>query len=495
MAAAAQDAEPVAIVDIGSNSVRLVAYERLSRSPTPILNEKVLCGLGRGVGTTGLLGAEAVERALAALRGFKVLCRNLGVGGVHVLATAAARDASNGPDFLRAASGAIGAEIELIDGAREAELSALGVCSGFHGPDGVVGDMGGGSLELADVRGSAIGRGVSLPLGGLALLDASRGSPKRAGRIARDHLARAAPIAALEGRSFFAVGGTWRALAKLHMRARNYPLTVMHGYSLPAAEALMLGALVERTDGEDSAAAVASSRRPLLAYGAAALEEIVRLGRPREVVISAMGVREGMLFERLGAAERRRDPLLAAAAEVNALRSRSPGHGPDLCAWTDGFVTAAGLVESAEDRRLRHAACLMADVAWRAHPDHRSDYALNAVATGTFAGVDHPGRAFLALAVTYRHLGADADAGPGLRSLLTPQRLERARLLGAAMRIAYLLSAAMAGVLPRTALRSTRGRLTLVLPPDLADLAGERCLARLRQLGKLIGRDTEVRVG
>ena len=497
MTEAARDAAPVAIVDIGSNSVRLVAYERLSRSPTPILNEKVLCGLGRGVGTTGLLGAEAVERALAALRGFKVLCRNLGVGDVHVLATAAARDASNGPDFLRAATGAIGAEIELIDGAREAELSALGVCSGFHGADGVVGDMGGGSLELADVRGTEIGRGVSLPLGGLALLDASRGSVKRAGRIARDHLARAMPVGGMEGRSFFAVGGTWRALAKLHMRARNYPLTVMHGYSLPAADALTLGALVERSDGEDlgAIAAVASSRRPLLAYGAVALEEIVRLGRPREVVISAMGVREGMLFERLGAAERRRDPLLAAAAEVNALRSRSPGHGLDLCAWTDGFMTAAGLAETPEDRRLRHAACLMADIAWRAHPDHRSDYALNAVATGTFSGVDHPGRAFLALAVTYRHLGSDADVGPGLRSLLTPQRLERARLLGAAMRIAYLVSAAMAGVLPRTALRCSRGKLTLVLPPDLADLAGERCLARLRQLGKLIGRDAEARVG
>ena len=438
-----------------------------------------------------------MERALSALRGFRVLCRNLGVVDVHVLATAAARDARNGPDFLRAATAAIGAEIELIDGRREAELSALGVCSGFHEADGVVGDMGGGSLELADVRKSAIGGGVSLPLGGLALLDASRGSPKRAGRIARDHLAQAAPIGALEGRSFFAVGGTWRALAKLHMRSRNYPLTVMHGYSLPPADALGLGALIERIDGEDlnAIAAVASARRPLLAYGAAALEEIVRLGRPREIVVSAMGVREGMLFERLGAEERRRDPLLSSAAEVNALRSRSPGHGRDLCAWTDAFVRAAELAESAEDGRLRHAACLMADIAWRAHPDHRSDYALNAVATGTFAGVDHPGRAFLALAVTYRHLGADADVGAGLRSLLTPQRLERARVLGAAMRIAYLVSAAMADVLPRTALRCSRTKLTLALPPDLADLASERCLARLRQLGKLIGREAEVRIG
>ena len=488
---------PVAIVDIGSNSVRLVAYECLSRSPTPIFNEKVLCGLGKGVASTGLLGSEAMERALSALRAFRVLCRNLGVADVHVLATAAARDARNGPAFLDAAAAAVGADIELIGGTREAELSALGVSSGFHEADGVVGDMGGGSLELIDLRRTGLGRGVSLPLGGLALLDASKGSPKRAARIARDHLMRGAPLKALDGRAFFAVGGTWRALAKLHMKSRGYPLNVMHGYSMPAAEALGLGALVERADAEDpgAIAAVPSARRPLLAYGAAVLEEIIRLGRPRDVVISAMGVREGLLFERLAAEQRRQDPLLAAARDLNAQRSRSPGHGTDLCAWTDAFYASSGLAETAAETRLRHAACLMADVAWRAHPDYRGDHALSAIANGTFAGVDHPGRAFLALAVTFRHGGGDGEAQAGLRALLTPQALERARLLGASMRVAYLVSAAMGGVLPRTALRCSRARVTLALPADLADLASERCVARLKQLARLVGRDAEVRVG
>ena len=492
----AAPAKPVAIVDIGSNSVRLVAYERLSRSPTPIFNEKVLCGLGKGVGTTGLLGAEAMDRALGALRAFKVLCRNLGVVDIRVLATAAARDARNGPAFLDAAAAALGAEIELIGGTREAELSALGVSSGFHGADGVVGDMGGGSLELVDVRGRQIGRGVSLALGGLALLDASRGSPKRAARIARDALTRAAPMRALEGRTFYAVGGTWRALAKLHMRARNYPLNVMHGYAIPAAEALALGALVERSDGQDlpALAAVASARRPLLAYGAAVLDEVIRLGRPREVVISAMGVREGLLFERLEPASRDEDPLLSAAREINEQHARHVGHGPDLCAFTDRFVAAAGLPETPDDVRLRHTACLLADIAWRAHPDYRSDHALSAIANGTFSGIDHAGRAFLALAVSSRHGSGESDAQAGLRALLSPQRLERARLLGATMRVAYQLSAAMGGVLPRTALSCSKTRLTLALPVDLADLASERCLGRLKQLAKLVGRDAEVRI-
>jgi len=490
------NATPVAIIDIGSNSVRLVAYERLSRSLTPIFNEKVLCGLGKGVSTTGLLGDEAMERALAALRAFKVLCRNMSVTDIHVLATAATRDARNGAAFLEAATAALGTGIALIDGTREAELSALGVASGFHRADGIVGDMGGGSLELIDVRRMKLGKGVSLPLGGLALLDASRNSPKRAHKIARHHLAKAAPMKGLEGRTFYAVGGTWRALAKLHMRQRNYPLNVMHGYVIPAAEAVAFGSLVERVDVEslNSIGAVSSARRPLLAYGAAVLEAVIRQGRPKDIVISAMGVREGMLFERLGPKEQDLDPLLAAAEELNSLRSRSPGHGPDLCSWTDGFFKSAQFDEAGGDTRLRHAACLMADIAWRAHPDYRSDHALNVIANGTFAGVDHPGRAFLALAVTYRHTGIDHDVSPQLRALISAPQLDRARILGGAMRVAYLVSAAMAGVLSRTSLTCSRAKLTLTLPHDLADLASERCAARLRQLAKLIGRDGEVKI-
>ena len=492
-----RSAAPVAIVDIGSNSVRLVAYEALSRTPVPVFNEKVLCGLGRGVATTGLLADDSVARALAALRTFRLLCRNIGVTDVHVLATAAVRVARNGADFLRAATEALGAEIELLQGAREAELSALGVASGFHEADGIVGDMGGGSLELIDLNRLTPGQGVSLPLGGLALFDASKGSPKRAHRIARDSLAHAAPMRLLRGRTFYAVGGTWRALAKLHMRQRNYPLDVMHGYVIAAAEADAFGSLVERVDADSlsSIAAVSSARRPLLAYGAAVLEAVIRQGRPREIVVSAMGVREGMLFERLAHHERQADPLLAAARDVNERRSRDPGHGTDLCAWTDAFLASARFDETKGERRLRHAACLLADVAWQAHPDHRAAYALSLIANGNFAGIDHPGRVFLALAVTYRHSGLDADPSPQLRALLSPPALDRARILGAVLRVGYLLSAAMSGVLPRMPLDCVRGKVALTLPRDLADLASDRCVGRLKQLAKLIGREAEVRVG
>ena len=206
---AAAAGRPVAIVDIGSNSVRLVAYDTLDRSPTPSFNEKALCALGHGVVSTGKLSKGAIVKALAALRRFRVLIELMGVEDVHVIATAAARDAANGPEFLRAAREALGGlEVKLLSGQREATLSAFGVLSGIHDPDGVVGDLGGGSLELIDVKGGVAGEGISLPLGGLALMDASQRSPKAAAKIARDALAGCRNLDALQGRTFYAVGGT-----------------------------------------------------------------------------------------------------------------------------------------------------------------------------------------------------------------------------------------------------------------------------------------------
>lgn len=489
--------DPVAIVDIGSNSVRLVAYEGLTRAPNPIFNDKLLAGLGKGVATTGRLNEEGVVRALKALERFRVLCRNMKVRDIHVLATAAARDATNGAEFLKAASQAIGTKIELLSGERESQLSAMGVVSGFHKPDGVVGDLGGGSLELADVHGDKLGKGVSLPLGGLALMDVSRNSPKKAQKIVRDALSDVKMLRKLQGRTFYAVGGTWRALARLHMCQRNYPLNVMHGYVIPSRDAADFASLVERVNADAlvSIESVAAGRRPLLAYGAVVLEEIIRIAKPKEIVVSALGLREGLLFERLSKADRKKDPLIEAARDLNILRSRSPRHGEELFAWTDRFIKASELVETEDEKRLRHAACLLSDIGWRAHPDYRGEQALNIIANAAFVAIDHPGRAFIALAASYRHMSSDHNAAPHLRTVATARLLDRARLLGAATRVAYAISAAMPDVLPRTKLTCTRLKLTLHIPSDLAPLANDRLASRLKALAKIIGRESEIKIG
>ena len=489
---------PIAVIDIGSNSVRLVVYEGLTRSPTPIFNEKVLCGLGREVQTTGLLAADAVDKALAALRRFRALCDRMEIAQLWSIATAAARDASNGKSFVSEAERICGCKIDVLSGKREAELSALGVVSGFHRPDGIVGDLGGGSLELTEVHGHRIKGGVTLPLGGLALQDVSAKSIKKAERIVKKALDDARLLEGGAGRTFYAIGGTWRALARLHMWQTGYPLHVMHGYRLPAKEASDFSSLVHRVDPEmlSQIEVVTDARRPLLAYAALVLEYLVRTARPKDVVISALGVREGLLYSMLDPREREKDPLIAAASELNLLRSRSPAHGEELTAWTDRFMASSGIEETADERRLRHAACLLADIGWRAHPDYRGEQSLNIIANAAFVAIDHPSRAYIALAVFFRHVGlVDEELSPRLRELASTRVLDRARVLGAALRVAYLVSASMPGVLPKTPMLVERGRLVLRFDNGLKALAGERVFIRLRQLARLVGREPVMEAG
>jgi exopolyphosphatase / guanosine-5'-triphosphate,3'-diphosphate pyrophosphatase len=490
---------PVAVIDIGSNSVRLVAYEGLSRSPAALFNEKALCGLGREVQSTGLLPADAVDHALATLKRYSTLCATMGVKKIFAIATAACREAKNGGAFVKLAQRAIGAEIDVLSGGREAELTALGVISGVHRADGVVGDLGGGSLELIDVHGTRARHGLTRPLGGLALADISARSVKKAEKFVRKTLSPLPVLKACHGRRFYAVGGTWRSLARLHMWQTAYPLHVMHGYAIDADEALEFARLLHRVDVEtlSNIEVVASARRPLLPYAALVLEYILRIGKPRQVVFSALGVREGLLYSFLKERDREKDPLIEAARNLNRLRSRSPRHGEELIQWTDRFMASSGLDENAEERRLRHAACLLADIGWRAHPDYRGEQSLNVIAHGGFSGIDHAGRAYLALSVFYRHVGlvVDDELSSRLRELASTRMIDRARVLGAALRLAYVVSGAMPVVLPRTPLAVERHRLALRLPGPCAALAGERVSNRLRALARIIGREPVMLLG
>ena len=239
--------------------------------------------------------------------------------------------------------------------------------------------------------------------------------------------------------------------------------------------------------------AVSSARRPLLAYGAAVLEEIIRLANPKEIVISALGVREGLLYSQLPPETQEEDPLIVSAREFNRLRSRAPAHGEELFEWTSRLFASSHLEEDEDDRRLRRAACLLSDISWRSHPDYRGTQAYDLVANAAFISVDHPSRAFLALAAAYRHLSNEEFVTPQSRSLVSARQLDRARIIGAAMRIAYNISAAMPGVLPRAPMICDRSHVVLTLPAELAPLSGERLQSRMRQFARLIGGDPEIR--
>jgi exopolyphosphatase/guanosine-5'-triphosphate,3'-diphosphate pyrophosphatase len=490
-------ASSVAVIDIGSNSVRLVVYASMTRSLVTVFNEKALCGLGREVQSTGLLAADAVNKALTSLRRFRALCRIQKVGRVYAIATAACRDASNGPDFIAKAERICGVKIEILSGPREAKLSALGVISGTHNPDGIVGDLGGGSLELIDVRGNRVRSGVTLPLGSLALQDLSHKSLKRAERIARNELSGLALLKAGSGRNFYAVGGTWRALARIHILQSGYPLKVMHGYSLPAAEALDFARRLRRLAAINMLAnieVVADARRPLLTYAALVLEHVIRIARPKTIVFSTFGVREGLLYDKLPPTERAKDGLICAAQTLNGLLSRSARHAEELIAWTDRLARVVKLRETPEDRRLRHVACLLSDIGWRVHPDHRGEETLSLIMNGNFGSVSHQGRAFVALSVFYRYAGLNVENEPPLpiRQLVPPAMDERARLLGAAFRVAHLVSAARPGVLPATHFRNQGRKLMLVFEHQMVDLVADRVGSRFKQLARLVGRSGSI---
>lgn len=465
----------------------------MSRNLITIFNEKALCGLGREVQTTGLLATDAVNKALTALRRFRALCRIQQVGRVFAIATAACRDAKNGPDFIAKAERICGAKIEILSGPREAKLSALGVVSGVHNPNGIVGDLGGGSLELIDVKGNRVRSGVTLPLGSLALQDLSHKSLKRAERIVKNELLGVPQLKAGRGRTFYAVGGTWRALARIHIIQSGYPLKVMHGYSIPAVEALDFAQRLRRLAATNMLAnieAVADARRPLLTYAALVLEYIIRVAQPKTIVFSTFGVREGLLYEMLPPAERAKDGLVCAAQNLNELLSRSARHAQELISWTDRLVRVVRLRETEEDRRLRHVACLLSDIGWRVHPDHRGEETLSLIMNGNFGSITHQGRAFVALSVFYRYAGLSEENEPPLqiRALVPPAMDERARVLGAAFRVAHLITAARTGVLPATHFRTQGRKLMLVFEHRMVDLVADRVGSRFRQLARLVGR-------
>ncbi len=486
---------PVGVIDIGSNSVRLVVYERLARSPTPFFNEKVLLGLGRTVAEKGELEPTAIRQTEQALKRFRALADQMGVHTLDVLATAAIREATNGADFIAMAEAVCGAPVRVLDGASEARFAGLGIVSGIPDADGLCGDLGGGSLELIDIRDRNISDGETFPLGGLRLQHRAGKNVKEARRIALSDLKRSGVIGGLDGRTFYAIGGTWRSLAKLHMQSTDYPLRVMQHYSI---EAEPMGVFLDRVASNDISEmegieAVSRQRRALLPYGATVLLALIETGRPKRIVTSALGLREGVLFSKLSEAEKEEDPLLSAASELAELRSRSPAHARELIAWTGPAMQAAGLEETEEEARLRAAACMLADIGWRAHPDYRGEQSLNIIANAAFVGLDHPGRAYLALAAYYRHSGlSEYELAPAIRKLATRRYRERAKLLAAIFRVGYLISASMTGILPRTRVARSGDSLLLILPEELSMLAGGRLEARMKQLAGLCDLSSEI---
>lgn len=485
---------PIAVIDIGSNSIRLVIYESEMRTPTPLLNEKLLCGLGRNRQQDGRLNKKAKQRALDIFPRFRKLCKQVHVKQIYAFATEATRAATDGEDFILAAEKGLGCQIQILAGHEEAQLAAAGITSGFIEPDGLAGDLGGGSLELIDMRGGKIHNEISLPVGSLNLIELSGHNYSKALAYIERHLKTVKWLREGRGRPFYMIGGTWRAVARLHMFEKRFPLSIMHHYTMPVREiGTLCSKVVTRNPRVPNLARVSRERQESLPYGLLLLKCLTDAIKPSQVIVSALGVREGMLYSKLPAAEQELDPLLAACEEMASRRARSIDYSYELFEWTDGLFNSSGIKETPEETRLRHAACLLNDIGWRGHPDYRGEKALGLIAQSNFVGVDHPGRAYLALAVYYGHKpNVTGEFSPALRKLAGRRLNRRAQILGAAARIAFKLSVNMPGIINQTSIRYNDGSLVLTLPESLKVLAGEHIIRRLETLAKLLKCQAEI---
>jgi exopolyphosphatase/guanosine-5'-triphosphate,3'-diphosphate pyrophosphatase len=480
----------LAVIDVGSNSMRCVVYERLTRSPVALFNEKVLPSLGRTVEKTGRLNPDGVKLALDNLTRFRRLLEGMQVGRVDVLATAAVRDAADGPAFVAEITRQTGFKVDVLSGEEEARLAALGVLSGAPDAEGLAGDLGGGSLELVMLEKGRIGSQVTTPLGPLRLLEATDGKPGSAAKLVDQHLAKLDWLGKGKGKTFYPVGGAWRALAKMHLEQTNHPLHIIHQYSVDgAAMAEFAGQVARASRGVlEKMQGVSKRRLDTLPLAALVMERVLKAVQPARVTFSAYGLREGHLYDLLSPEDQQSDPLLTACEDVAARIGRF-GHAEILSLWTAPLFAG----EDPVAMRLRQAACLLSDLGWAEHPDYRADHAFLRILRMPFAGVDHAERAFLATCIYVRYAGtSDGAALAPARGLLKESVLARATMLGLALRLAHTLTGGAATLLQRTSLRLGDAKLTLMLPEDAAMLTGEAVQRRLDALAKSLNRTGEI---
>ncbi|PZR00489.1 MAG: exopolyphosphatase [Cereibacter sphaeroides] len=472
----------VGVVDVGSNSVRMVVFDGAARSPAYFYNEKVMCALGQGLAETGRLNPRGRERALAALRRFALLAEGMEMAPLTVVATAAVREAVDGSEFSDEVMRHTGLKMWVIDGSEEARLSAQGVLLGWPDAKGIVSDIGGSSMELAEVGGGKVGSRLTSPLGPFRLQQVEGGVKARKAHIQRILTDMKKKFSGNHPRLYL-VGGSWRVIARLDMERRAYPLTVLHEYRMMPSQILETLDWIQQSDLALLRVMTGTSleRMELVPLASEVLRGMIEVFEPREVDISAYGIREGLLYEQMPDRLRARDPLIEAARVAEASSARIPGFGKKLF----GFLEPLFHGVPAERLRLIHAACLLHDTAWRAHPDYRAEVCFDNATRANLGGLDHPGRVFLGLALLHRYKNSRAGSRlEPLFRLLTEEQIRDAEVLGKAMRFGAMFSVSDPRLAGALKLRSKKKEteLELALTPLGVGLFGEVAQARFNSL-------------
>jgi len=488
---AARALSRVGVVDIGSNSVRLVVFDGAARSPAYFYNEKIMCGLGAGLGKTGRLNPKGRLRALAALRRFQLLADGFGLAPLTAVATAAVREASDGANFCDEVLRETGLRVWVIDGQEEARLSAQGVLLGWPEARGLVCDIGGSSMELAKVANGQVGRRVSSPLGPLKLQNIKGGKKGLRAEI-RAGMEKLLAEIGRDDRRLFLVGGSWRAIARLDMERRGYPLRVLHEYRMtPKAVRATLDWIADNDiDALRARTGTSEARMTLIPIASEVLRQLVKTFRPREIAISSYGIREGMLYEQMPERARRRDPLIEACRFAENKDARQPGFGRALHA----FIRPVFKGEKPATKRLIKAACLLHDVTWRAHPDYRAEVCFDNATRANLGGLTHQERVWLGLALLHRYKKhRDQSRFSEIYDLLEEKRILQAESVGKAMRFGAMFAVDDLQAMARLKWQPKKKILTLSLSPKGRDLFGEVAEARFGALAETLNAAPVVR--
>ena len=482
----------VGVVDIGSNSVRLVVFDGAARSPAYFYNEKIMCAIGAGLIETGRLNPQGRARALGAVRRFQAIAEGMGIPPLTAVATAAVRTASDGQAFCDEVLRETGLRIYVIDGQEEARLSAQGVLLGWPEARGVVCDIGGASMELAEVGGGTVGRRVTSDLGPLNVKEI-KGAKARKSHI-QDRLAALVGTLDATGKRLFLVGGSWRAFARLDMARRGYPLRVLHEYRMTPKSVIATAIWI----GENSQAALcamtgtSAQRMALVPTAAEVLRQLLRALDPKEIAISAYGIREGMLYEQMSDRLRRRDPLIEACRFAEKKDARLPGFGRALY----DFVRPLFKKSTPQSQlRIIKAACLLHDVSWRAHPDYRAEVCFDNATRANLGGLDHAERVFLGVTLLHRYKNSRAGSPfEPLFGLISAKELHRAEVLGKSMRLGAMFSVQLPQMMGRLKFYPKKKIVEMTLPAHAEPLFGEVAMARFESLASSLDAKTRVKI-
>lgn len=479
-----------AVIDVGSNSVRLVAYRLDGRSLTPFLNEKVMAGLGRNLATTGKLSPSGIDIALKALSRFAMLIDGLGLKDVFAVATAAVRDARDGEKFAERVRKETGIALRVIEGAEEARLSALGVLAGAPEATGVVGDLGGSSLELVEVGSNGPGRGETWPLGPLSMMTGEPFDAERVARLVDVSLTKSAVLRdAAPGSAFHAVGGAWRALGRIDIALRRHPIGVLHHHQMTRAEVLRVAEFVHKQSRKslERFEEAAAKRADSLPYASVVLERVMALGAFDRVILSSYGLREGLLVQNLGDDLRPLHPLVAGAEAFAGAPPRTRAFGAALEKWlAPAFEALPSVFDRDRDRVLRAAAARLADIGAALHPEQRGELIYDLVLMAPFSGLSHAERVFLAAAVHHRYTRTPPGKADAYLRLLSEDQRRQAAALGAALRLGADLSGRAEPVLDAFDLSLADGRLTLRTDKIHGRIITEQALKRLDALAAVL---------